>query len=77
MSTITIFWIAFVATFLLVYAIDFYVTDHRKGTINVKESLMWTGLWILIALSFGLAIFLFFPQSPDSPVRTATVMATS
>lgn len=76
MSTITIFWIAFVAIFLLVYAIDFYVTDHRKGTINVKESLMWTGLWILIALSFGLAIFLFFPQSPDSPVRTGTVMAT-
>jgi tellurite resistance protein TerC len=76
MSTMTIFWIAFVAIFVLVYAIDLYVTDHRKTTINVKESLMWTGLWISIALLFGLVIFLFFPQSPDNSVRTATVMAT-
>lgn len=75
MSTITIFWVAFVVTFLIVYAIDFYVTDHRRSNINVKESLMWTGLWILIALLFGLAVFLFFPQNPDSPVRTASVMA--
>ncbi|WP_294067237.1 TerC/Alx family metal homeostasis membrane protein [Proteiniphilum sp. UBA1028] len=75
MSTITIFWVAFVVTFLIVYAIDFYVTNHRRSNINVKESLMWTGLWILIALLFGLAVFLFFPQNPDSPVRTASVMA--
>lgn len=76
MSTMTIFWIAFIAIFLLVYAIDLYVTDHRKGTISVKQSLMWTGLWISIALLFGLVIFLFFPQSPNSTVRTATVMGT-
>ena len=36
---------------------------------------MWTGLWILIALLFGLAIFLFFPQTPGSTERTASVMA--
>ena len=75
MRTITMFWVAFVVTFLIVYAIDFYVTNHRRSNINVKESLMWTGLWILIALLFGLAVFLFFPQNPDSPVRTASVMA--
>jgi integral membrane protein, TerC family len=70
-----IFWVAFVVTFIIVYAIDFYVTDHRKGTISVKESLMWTGLWITIALLFGLAIYLFFPQNPGNSVRTAPVMA--
>lgn len=75
MSTIIIFWIAFVATFFIVYAIDFYVTDHRRTTINVKESLMWTALWILIALLFGLAILLFYPQTPGSTERTASVMA--
>lgn len=75
MSTIIIFWIVFLVTFLIVYAIDFYVTNHRRATINVKESIMWTGLWILIALLFGLAIFLFFPQTPGSTERTASVMA--
>ena len=75
MSTIIIFWIAFISTFFIVYTIDFYVTKHRKTTINVKESLMWTGLWIFIALTFGLAIFLFYPQTPGSTERIASVMA--
>lgn len=75
MNIIIVFWIAFIATFFIVYSIDFYVTDHRRTTINVKESLMWTGLWISIALLFGLAIFLFFPQTPGVTERTATVMA--
>lgn len=44
MSTIIIFWIAFIATFFIVYSIDFYVTEHRRTTINIKESFMWTGL---------------------------------
>lgn len=75
MTTMTIFWVAFIATFLLVYVIDFYVTGNRKGPITVKESLMWTGLWISIALLFGLAIYLFFPQNTSSSERTASVMA--
>lgn len=75
MSTIIIFWIAFIETFFIVYSIDFYVTEHRRTTINIKESFMWTGLWIFIALLFGLAIFLFFPQTPESTERTASVMA--
>jgi tellurite resistance protein TerC len=47
-----------------------YVTDHRKGELSVKTSLRWTALWISIALLFGLAIYLFFPQ--NSGVRTST-----
>ncbi|HBG42516.1 MAG TPA: tellurium resistance protein TerC [Porphyromonadaceae bacterium] len=74
MDSMLIFWIAFIATFVIVYSIDLYVTDHRRGTISVKESLMWTGLWMTVALLFGLAVYLFFPQNPDSTVRTASVM---
>ena len=75
MNTIIVFWIAFIATFLIVYSIDFYVTDHRRTTINVKESLMWTGLWISIALLFGLAIFLFFPQTKLIPEKVTVDIA--
>lgn len=74
MSTIIIFWIAFIATFFIVYGIDLYVTEHRKTTINVKESLMWTALWIIVALLFGLAILLFYPQTEGETERTASVM---
>jgi tellurite resistance protein TerC len=74
MPTITIFWIAFVALFFIVFFIDMYATGHRSGGMNVKIALRWTALWMSIAFLFGAAIFFFFPQNPDSHVRTASVM---
>ena len=38
--------------------IDLYVTDHRRGKISLKASLIWSGVWILTALLFNL--FLYF-----------------
>ncbi|MDR0864538.1 MAG: hypothetical protein LBO74_06350, partial [Candidatus Symbiothrix sp.] len=74
MGTITFWWIAFIAIFIVVYFVDMYVTDHREGEISVKTSLSWTGVWISIALLFGLAIFFFFPQNADSEVITSHEM---
>lgn len=74
MDTITIFWLSFMALFCLVFVIDMYVTSNRKGSLSVKTSLKWTGLWITLALAFGLAIYLFFPENPNTPGNTSTVM---
>lgn len=74
MSVLTYWWIAFIVIFLIVYVIDMYVTEHRHGEISVKTSLRWTGLWISIALIFGLAIFFFFPQNQNNDVKTSTEM---
>lgn len=38
--------------------IDLYVTDHRRGKITLKASLIWSGVWIFTALLFN--IFLYF-----------------
>lgn len=38
--------------------IDLYVTDHRRGRITLKASLIWSGVWIITALLFN--IFLYF-----------------
>ena len=38
--------------------IDLYVTDHRRGKITLKASLIWSGIWIITALLFN--IFLYF-----------------
>ncbi|MFV0391482.1 MAG: TerC/Alx family metal homeostasis membrane protein [Paludibacteraceae bacterium] len=74
MDTMTLYWIIFIALFLLVFVIDLYVTDHRKGEISVKTSLRWTAVWISIALLFGASLFFFFPQNPESTGNTAHVM---
>ncbi len=76
MSVMTIYWIAFLAIFFVVFFIDFYFTGHRQGEISVKTSLRWTGLWIGIAMLFGVSLFFFFPQNPDSTINTAHTMGT-
>jgi tellurite resistance protein TerC len=70
----TLWWIAFIAIFIVVYFVDMFVTGHRKGEISVKTSLRWTGVWISVALLFGLAIYFFFPQNADSTVVTSHEM---
>lgn len=39
--------------------IDLYVTDHRRGKITLKASLIWSGVWIATALSFNLFLYLY------------------
>ncbi len=74
METMTLYWIIFSVFFLIVFFIDFYVTDHRRGEITVKSALIWTGIWILVALIFGTMLFFVFPQNPGSTANTAHVM---
>jgi tellurite resistance protein TerC len=74
MDIMTLFWLAFITIFLVVFFIDMYVTSHRKGALSVAASLRWTALWISIALLFGAAIYFFFPQNPYSTANTASTM---
>jgi len=74
MSSITFWWIAFITIFIAVYFVDMYVTRHRGSEISVKTSLHWTGVWISIALLFGVAIYFFFPQNEGVEVKTSTEM---
>ncbi|MDR1653811.1 MAG: TerC/Alx family metal homeostasis membrane protein [Prevotellaceae bacterium] len=72
--SITFWWIAFIVIFVIVYAIDLYVTDHRNDEVSIKTSLRWAGTWIAIALIFGMLLYFFFPQNPDSQVTTSKLM---
>lgn len=75
MNTHTLFWFSFIAVYLAVFFIDMYVTSHRKGEIAVGTALRWTALWISIALLYGLAIYLFYPQNVGSTEKTNVIMA--
>ena len=77
MNAMTLYWIIFISIFLIVFAIDFYITDHRKGELSVSQALKWAGTWVAIALLFGMAIFFFFPQNEGidpAVAKTSTVM---
>lgn len=74
MNAITIYWLVFIAIFIIVYAIDLSVTSHEKGPISLKSSLRWVSVWVTIALLFGVSLYFFFPQNEVSTVHTGPVM---
>ncbi|MCW1735806.1 TerC/Alx family metal homeostasis membrane protein [Anaerorudis cellulosivorans] len=74
MDIMTLYWLVFIAIFCIVYSIDLYVTEHRKETISIKSSLGWTAIWISVAMLFGISLYFFFPQNPDSPIKTGPLM---
>ncbi len=70
----TFWWVAFIIIFVVVYAIDLFVTNRKNQEVTVKSSLKWAGTWMMIALIFGAVLFFFFPQNHDSSIITSKVM---
>lgn len=52
--------------------IDLYVTDHRRGKITLKASLIWSGVWILTALLFNLFIYFYLENGHDKALEFLT-----
>jgi tellurite resistance protein TerC len=68
----TILSLIFALLFISIFLIDMYVTDHRKGKISVKTALMWSGLWILTALLFGVLIYFALPDGKQKALEFIT-----
>jgi tellurite resistance protein TerC len=66
MNSVTILWISFWAIFVIVSAIDLFVVTHRHSAVGVGSALRWTGLWISVALLFGVAVWLFHPTGHET-----------
>ena len=57
-------WIIFNAFILLMLIVDLQVFNRKPHEISIKESLIWTGIWIAMAVVFGIGIYFFMdPQS--------------
>lgn len=55
-------WGAFLAFVLLMLALDLGVFHRQAHKIEMKEALVWSGVWIGLALLFNLGLFLFWDQ---------------
>jgi tellurite resistance protein TerC len=51
-------WVIFTIGVLVVLALDLGVFHRDDHTISVKEALIWSGIWTLLALIFNLGIWL-------------------
>jgi len=59
MENESFFWIVFVVIVSIMFYIDLYKTDHRKGKVGIKSSLIWSGIWIGVALLFNTSLYFF------------------
>jgi tellurite resistance protein TerC len=57
METPIIFWILFNAFVLIMLALDLGVFHRKSHEVSVKEALIWTFIWIFLALIFNVLIY--------------------
>jgi len=66
------FWIIFSAVVAVLFLTDLYVTDHRRGKISLKTSLMWSGIWIAAALLFNVFVYFYHDNGHQKALEFLT-----
>jgi tellurite resistance protein TerC len=51
-------WGVFTAVICVMLAIDLLVLNRKSHVVAVKEALLWSAMWISVALLFGVGVFL-------------------
>lgn len=70
-------WTGFIAFLLLMLALDLGIFNKKSHIISVKEALIWSGVWILLALLFNLGIFLFVSHEKGLEFLTGYILEKS
>lgn len=55
--TLTFVWIAFIVFVLVMLALDLFVLNRNPHVIRTREALGWTGVCVLLGLSFNVVVF--------------------
>lgn len=63
MQTGLSFWIYFNVFVLLMLALDLGVFNRKAHKISVKEAMIWTGVWIALAMCFNILIYYWLGQA--------------
>jgi tellurite resistance protein TerC len=53
-------WVAFAAIVVAVLVIDLGVFNRNAHVVHAREALAWTGVWVALALAFGVFVWLRF-----------------
>ncbi|MCL2155939.1 MAG: TerC/Alx family metal homeostasis membrane protein [Leptospirales bacterium] len=57
------FWIIFAILVGAMLYIDLYVTDHSDHEKSLKSSVIWSFIWIGVALTFNASLYFFYDKS--------------
>ena len=62
MNESVVLWSGFNLFVLAMLALDLGVFHRKSHTVTVKEALIWTGVWISLAMIFNLFIYYYFNE---------------
>jgi integral membrane protein, TerC family len=71
------FWIGFHVFIFLMLALDLGVFNRKEHDVPVKEALIWSIVWITLALLFNLFVFFKFGRTPALEFLTGYVIEYS
>lgn len=57
MQTDLSFWIGFNVFVLMMLALDLGIFNRKSHKISIKEAMIWTGVWITLAMCFNVFIY--------------------
>ena len=77
MQTDLNFWIGFNVFVLLMLALDLGVFNRKAHLISIKEALIWSGVWIMLAMCFNALIYYWQGQAKALEFFTGYVIEKS
>jgi tellurite resistance protein TerC len=70
-------WIGFHVFVFLMLAFDLGVINKHEREISIKESLIWTGIWIFLAMIFNAGVFHYLGERAGGEFLTGYVLEKS
>lgn len=70
-------WIGFVAFVILMLVIDLGVFHRKSHEVKIKEALIWSAVWISLALVFDYGVYLFMGKEKALEFLTGYVIEKS
>lgn len=55
-------WVGFIAFVILLLAIDLGIFHHKSHEVNIKEALIWSAVWISLALIFNYGVYVYMGE---------------
>jgi len=70
-------WIAFNAFILLMLALDLGVFQRKTHAVSVKEALIWSAVWIVLAMAFNVFVYYDFGKQKAIEFLTGYILEKS
>lgn len=77
MSYELILWVSFNAFILLMLALDLGVFQRKTHAVTVKEALIWSAVWVVLALAFNVFVYYDFGKQKAIEFLTGYILEKS